>query len=169
MTANAAAVIAKNRNASLFRSERSFGTPSAVLEAVAHAAHGEDQLGLRRVALQLLTQMPDVHVDRARVAVSGVPPDALQQAAAAEHPSRRPRQRRQDLELHVRELDVLAADRDAPALEVHLHLARPDRRLDVLLGVDQRRAPQHSLHAAAELPDRERLGYVVVGPELEAE
>src|SRR3712207_7573494 len=50
--------------------------------------HGEDQLGVARVLLELLAQVADVDVDRARVAVGGVAPDALEQHRAAEHAAR---------------------------------------------------------------------------------
>ncbi len=60
--------------------------PSHLLdEAVADAAHGEEELGLLRVALDLLAQVADVDVDGARVAVLGVAPDVLEQRLAGEH------------------------------------------------------------------------------------
>ena len=52
-------------------------------EAVPDAAHGPDQQRRRRIALELLAQVPDVHVDRALLAVVGRVPDALEQGAAA--------------------------------------------------------------------------------------
>src|SRR3712207_9228544 len=63
--------------------------------------HGEDQLGVARVLLELLAQVADVDVDRARVAVGGVAPDALEQHRAAEHAAGVARQGGEDLELHV--------------------------------------------------------------------
>ena len=60
----------------------------AVAEAVADAAHGEDVLGLLGVALELLAQVADVDVDRARVAVGGVAPDAREQHLAGEDAAR---------------------------------------------------------------------------------
>ena len=44
-----------------------------------------------------------------------------------------------------------------------------DRLLELLVGLRQRRAAQHRLHAAAELAHREGLSDVVVGAQLEAE
>src|SRR5258708_4361634 len=53
------------------------GAPSvAVAEAVADAPYREQVLGLLGVQLDLLAQVADVHVDRARVAVRRVAPDA---------------------------------------------------------------------------------------------
>ena len=60
----------------------------AVAEAVADAAHREEVLRLLGVELELLAQVADVDVDRARVAEGGVAPDARQQHLAREHPAR---------------------------------------------------------------------------------
>src|SRR5689334_24961513 len=76
-------------------------------EAVADAAHSEEELRLLGVALELLAQVADVDVDGARVAVLGVAPDVLEQRLAAEHAARRARQRREDLELDVGDADLL--------------------------------------------------------------
>ena len=79
-----------------------------LLEAVADAAHGEEELGLLRVALELLPQVADVDVDGARVAVLGVAPDVLEQGLAGEHPAGRAGERAEDLELDVGDADLLA-------------------------------------------------------------
>ena len=80
-----------------------------VAEAIAHATYREQVLGLLRVALDLLAQVADVHVDRARVAVGGVAPDASQQHVAREHSPGAERQRLEDLELDEGRLHVLVA------------------------------------------------------------
>ena len=121
------------------------------------------------LGLELLAQVADVHVDRARVAVGGVAPDALEQHRAAEHAAGVARERGQDLELHVGEPHGLVARGHLAALEVDHQLALADRLLELLVGLRQRRAPQHGLHAAAELAHREGLGDVVVGAQLQAE
>ena len=51
--------------------------------------------------LDLLAQVPDVHVDGARIPVGGVAPDARQQHVPREHPTGGPGQGGNDLELDV--------------------------------------------------------------------
>src|SRR4051812_28099483 len=88
MKPTAAAVITKKRMASRLRTlvvrliaPRSSIDPLFVLvaEAIADAANGEEVLGRARVTLDLLAQVADVDVDRARVPVGGVAPDLLQE------------------------------------------------------------------------------------------
>src|SRR5438105_4456207 len=95
-------VIAEKTSASLLLSEILIcGAALAlgVAKSVADAAYGEQILGVFRILLDLLAQVPDVDVNRARVPVGGIAPDPRQQHVASEHPPRRPGQRRQDLEL----------------------------------------------------------------------
>ena len=91
---------------------RRSGAGSPVAEAVADAAHGQDVLGRPRLGLELLAQMADVDVDRARIAVVGALPERLEQHPPAEDPARVRRERAQQLELDVRELHRLAAHLD---------------------------------------------------------
>src|SRR5437762_8262628 len=136
MPANAVSVMAKNRRVRRYWIERGPGTSALrvwlllalVAEAVAHAAHGEDVLRLLGVALELLAQMANVHVDGARVAIRGIAPYALQQHVAREHPPGRSRQRAEDLELDIGRLDLGRAHPDAPFGEVHLELAHDQGR-----------------------------------------
>src|SRR4051794_31357082 len=72
-----------------------------VAEAVADPAHGEEVLRLLGVALDLLAQVADVDVDRARVAVRAVAPDASEQHVARPDAARVRRERGEDLELDV--------------------------------------------------------------------
>src|SRR3954447_12833601 len=106
-------VMPQKTSASLFLSERSRNDPSLLLEAVPHAALRHDHLRIRRVVFELLTQVADVHVDRALVAVLGVSENVLEQLGAREDATRLPRERKQDLEFEERELDrlVVALDR----------------------------------------------------------
>ena len=67
---------------------------SALPEAVADAAHGQDQLRLVRILLDLLAQVADVHVDRARLAVVGAAAEALEQLPAREDAARARRRAR---------------------------------------------------------------------------
>src|SRR5215208_4741371 len=99
-------------SASLFLSERSRTDPSLLLEAVPHAAFGQDHLRVRRILLQLLAQVADVNVDRALVPVLRVAEHVLEQLRAREDTTRLPRKREQDLELEERELDGLTVALD---------------------------------------------------------
>src|SRR3954447_22835513 len=112
--------------------------------------------------------MPDVDVHRARVAVGCIAPHRGQQVRAREHPARRARECREDLELHVGQLDLFPADRHDPPREIDEKLAGLDR-LVCLGGVREFGAAHECARAASELPDRKRLGDVVVGSDLEAE
>src|SRR6476659_3521772 len=84
MKPTAAAVIRKNRIASLLRTLAPIKRPSVpgslfvlVAEAIADAAHREQVLGGARVPLELLPKVANVDVDGARVPVGGVSPDLL--------------------------------------------------------------------------------------------
>src|SRR6185312_16062773 len=65
---------------------------------------GEDVDGLARIRLDLLAQVPDVDVDRARLAVGRVAPDGLEQRLAGVDPSGVQGERVPHLELDVGEL-----------------------------------------------------------------
>ena len=67
---------------------RRCGAGSPVAEAVPDAAHGEDELRVPRVPLELLPQMPHVDVDRARIAELGASPERLEQHPAARRRAR---------------------------------------------------------------------------------
>ncbi len=86
-----------------------------VPEPIAGAAHGEDQLGLAGVALDLLAQVAHVDVDRPRLAVVGAAADALEQLPAAEDDAGIAREERQELELDEGELDRRVAHLDGAA------------------------------------------------------
>src|SRR5437763_14819819 len=99
MPAIAVRVMAKKRSASRLRIERTSRPRSLVAEPVPHAADREDQLGLLGVGFDLLAEVADVDVDRARVAVVRAAPYALQQHLPGEDPTRAARERVEDLEL----------------------------------------------------------------------
>src|SRR5205085_8224151 len=141
----------------------------SVSEVVPDPAYREDQLGLPRIPLDLLAQVANVYVDGTRIAVRGVPPEALEQHGPAEHAAGRTRQDREDLELDVGELHLPAAHLDLALAEVDAHVALLERFLAAVAVRAQVGTAQHRLHAAAELAHRERLGDVVVCAELEAE
>ena len=97
------------------------------LEAVARAADRQDQLGVARIPLDLLAQVADVHVDRARLAVVGARHAAARGARDAR--TRRPdsdASTHEHLELDERELDRLAANLDRAARDVDPQLASLD-------------------------------------------
>ncbi len=94
---------------------RRFGSVSRLSQPVAGAADGQDQLRLARVLLDLLPQVANMDVDRARLPVGGVAPDRLQQRASAEDLPRLSDERPQQLELDVRELERAAVDRSPRA------------------------------------------------------
>src|SRR5919199_991645 len=100
-----------------------------VAEAVADSAHGEEVLRLLGVALELLAQVTDVDVDRPRVAVGAVAPDAGEEHVARPHAARVRREGGEDLELDVGRLDVLAAHADAALGEVDAQLVDLERLL----------------------------------------
>src|SRR5262249_59441705 len=104
-TATSAVSIRISRTRSVEKPRR--GIASSVVEAVAGAAHGQDQGGLRGIALELLAQVADVHVDCARLAVGRSAPDRLQQLLAAEDAAAMGDQGAQHLELDVGERDPL--------------------------------------------------------------
>src|SRR3954447_10333232 len=103
----AVSVIAEKMSARRTRMDCTAALP-LVAEPVAHSPHREDELRLLGVALELLAQVPDVHVDGARIAIGRVAPDPGQQLVAAEYPARVPGQRAQDLELHERQTHLVA-------------------------------------------------------------
>src|SRR4051794_18843864 len=105
------------------------GLSRLVAEAVAHAAHREEVLRVLRVRLQLLAQVADVDVDRARVAVGRVAPDPRQQHVAREDAARVAGQSVEDLELDERQLDRRAADPDRALGRVDLQLVDGERQL----------------------------------------
>jgi hypothetical protein len=75
----------------------------------------------------------------------------------------------EDLELDVGGLHALATDVDRALGRIDAQLERLDRVVLVRVGLPHARAPQRRLDARAELAHGERLGDVVVRPELEAE
>ena len=90
----------------------------ALGELVADAAHGQHQLGVLGVALDLLAQVGDVDVAGADVAAELRLPQLLHDLLAAEDLARVAGQQAQDLELRARQVDGLAAHGDQVAREV---------------------------------------------------
>src|SRR5919201_195879 len=87
---------------------------------VADTPDGDD----RRSIPELAPQLADVHVDGARVAGEGVPPDALQQLVAREHEPLVVEELPEQVELLRRKLDLAIA-------QLHLAPPRVDRQAAV--------------------------------------
>ena len=156
------------------RSARQPGADAArrrhrVPEAVADAAHGVDQLGLARVALELLAQMADVDVDRARLAVLGAAPERLEQhLARVDAPGMRREERSSSNSTYV----SCTARPPTSTTRRARSIGSPSATISSSPRGSCRgagRAAQQRPHAAAELADRERLRDVVVRAELEPE
>src|SRR5215218_2116147 len=133
-------------------------------DLVADAPDGHDR---RRVA-ELAAELPNVHVDGARVARERVPPDALEQLVARQHEALVVEQLPEQIELLGSELDLLLADPDLPAAGVddEVTVGKHVRLAVAPLGG---RSAKDRLHARDELPRVERLRHVVVGANLEAD
>src|SRR5262249_24174602 len=101
----------------------------SVPEAVSDAADREQVLRVLWVVLELLAQVADVDVDRARVAVGGVCPDPVEQHVAREDPPGGAGQGRQDLELDKGQLGLVASHLDRALQEVETQIAELQRRL----------------------------------------
>src|SRR4029077_20617772 len=135
-------------------------------ELVAEPAHREEMLRLVRVPFDLLPNPLHVNVEGLRVADVVVSPDPLDQELACEQPAWRPQERLQQLELLRREGDRGATDEHLVAIDVHL-----DRTADEDAVLTSRLREPRSSEVGADtgdqFADRERLGDVVVGAELE--
>src|SRR5918998_411919 len=136
----------------------------SLTEDIPHTPGGVDKLRVPGIAFDLLPQVTDVYVDRALVAEL-VAPHPREQGAAREDPARVGGQRHQKLELGVRKVDLLAAHGDPAAGQVYLQAVVGELVLALTRGY---RRPAHDrTHPRHELPDGERLGYVVICPKLQ--
>src|SRR5918998_543739 len=133
-------------------------------ENIPDAPRGVDELGVAGVALDLLAEVADVDVHRALVAEL-VAPHPPEQRAARENPARARGEGHEELELGVGEIHLLAPYGDPAAGEVD---AEPI--VVELVGALARRdgGPAHDRpHARDQLTHCERLGDVVVCPQLQ--
>src|SRR5262245_62506355 len=80
----------------------------------------------RRGVLQLATDLPDVDVDRPRVAGKRVPPDPLEQLVAGEHEPAVVEEFPEEVELLRRELDLFVSDPRLAAARVDREVAVGD-------------------------------------------
>src|SRR5262245_21422420 len=136
---------------------------AATDEPVADAPHGLDEGGMAGIVAELLAEPGDEHVDRA---VVGLPVEAargLQDAVAGEDAPAVPHEEREQLELGGGELEGAALE--PRRARVPLDLERP--HLHRLARLRAGPAAQNRLEACHQLARFERLGQVVVGPQLE--
>src|SRR5262249_8810360 len=138
------------------------------IELVADTADGEDELRGRIIALEALPPPAHVDVGGPRPDVPLRAPHEVPEPGPARHPMGVANEEREQLELPEGETELLAIEEDLVGVEVEPeppaleHLVRRAR----LLG----EAPaEHGVHPGHQLARAERLGHVVVGPELEAE
>lgn len=119
-----------------------------------------------RFFLQFLPQLQQKIVDRARRPVVVHPPHRRLDLLARQHPPARLDQAVEHVKLGRRQLDHRVGAQHLARARPHHHVAEPDlvgRLLD-----RARLPPQHHLHARQQLGQPERLGHVVLGPQLQA-
>src|SRR5829696_854387 len=142
---------------------------SQLRESVTRPAHGLDVAGVLGVRLYLLTDVLYVYVCGTDLAEEVATPEVSHDLLAVVDPPRRGGQEREDLKLLGGQLDGPSSSKYLSAQEVY----REARELELFLhGRAGSRAealpPQVRSHAANELPGREGLGDVVVGPNFQA-
>src|SRR6266508_1898966 len=140
---------------------------SRIGEPVPDAVDGQQVARPGGGRLKLLADVLDVGVDRPLVGLERDPVHRVEELAAGEDAARLAHQHRQELELGRRQLDRLAADRDAHPGDVHLDAGHAQHLRPT--GPRRLAAPQHRAHARDQLLGAERLDHVVVGAELEAD
>ncbi len=131
-------------------------------DAIADAADRLDQL-LALAAVDLLAQRVDVHVDDVGREVEGVFPDARLDLGARNDLAAPAQQQLEERALANGQLDGLAAAGDLARLRLVGQVLEDERSRRHDLGPPQQRA-----HARHELPEREGLDEIVVGPGVEA-
>src|SRR5450755_2001836 len=135
-------------------------------ESVTDAANGADVPGSGGRLAELAAQIGHVHVDDVVVAEPVVTPDLCHQYPAPEDPTRRGRQRIEQVELDPGQLHRLSTDPDLPRMHVDHQIAEiPELVAHHRLSWP----PLHRLDAHRQLPGGERLGDVIVGADSEAE
>jgi hypothetical protein len=127
------------------------------------ATHGLDQRDVAG-AVELFSQVADVSLDHARVAVEVVAPDVIEDLCLAHDPAGVDQQVAQQVELGGREIDD-------PITAAHLVRLLVDREIVVAQGVGgaiAARAPKHCAYARHQLLEAERLADVIVGAKRES-
>jgi len=131
-------------------------------DLVADAPHRDD----RSCLTELAAHLPDVDVDRARVAGERVAPDPLEELVAREHDAAVVEQLPEEVELLRGELHLDTVDGHFAASGIDDQVAVDDP-LALGLAPLRRDAAKDRLHPRDELPGIERLRHVVVGADLE--
>src|SRR5262245_66429459 len=111
--------------------------------------------------------MTDVHVDRPRLPILGAASDRFEQRLPREHPPRTARQRPEQLEFDVGELDRPTVELDRAPRRIDVQPVDLDGSFLLRLLPWRGGTAKDRADAAAELADREGLGDVVVGAQLE--
>lgn len=104
------------------------GIGQSVAEAVAGLAHGHDACRVRRVGLELATQVGDMDVAGAGVADVCALPQVFHDLATGEHLARPARKEREHPELGVRDVHGLAAYENGVAGEIDRNTGVVDGR-----------------------------------------
>src|SRR5665647_1638430 len=131
---------------------------------VADAAHGDDDLGVLRVVLDLRTQALDVDIDQTRVAGVPITPHLLEQHLTGEHLPRLACEGNEEVELQRGQRQWLALAFDRMAGHVDMQVADLE-----LLRLRFVTATQSGTHAGYELLGLERLQDIVVSAGLESD
>src|SRR6185437_15436426 len=135
------------------------------IEAIALAANRLNMAGILRIALELLPDPGDVHVDGAGGDVGAVLPNFAQQLLARDHAMAVINQIAQELQLFLRHADGLTAFADLGALEIDVDIFEMEAADgDAILLAN---AAQQSVDAGQQLGWVERLCQIIVGAEFE--
>src|SRR5215470_16455279 len=132
-------------------------------ELVTLPVHGDDERGPIGIGLELPSEPQDVRVHRSRGGELFVPPDLVEQAVARDGLTPVLQEVREQVEFLAGEGELTAGLEDLAAATVHAHVAKG--QLVRLLAWT--RPPQHRAYAGQQLTQRERLGQVIVGAQLQ--
>src|SRR4030042_3623009 len=134
----------------------------SAIETVSQPADAHDIARLRWVRFDLFSQGDDVVVNYTIGHERAVPPDEIQKLVPAQHFAAAADQGGEQLELEGGEIPRLAGTPQLAASKIHLRVAEPEDSRFIFRGAAERR-----LDPGPQLARAERLGYVVVGADLE--
>src|SRR5215469_1920684 len=135
-------------------------------EFVADSVHGQKITRLVGNGFEFLANADNMRVDGAGGRKILVTPHFVEKAVAAQGLSGMTEKVLEELELLSGKLDALAGANNLITAEIDLHIAKG---ITVLIFRKCVRSPQNRLDASKELADREGLGDIVIGPELETD
>src|SRR5262245_22550490 len=138
------------------------------IELVADTADGEDELRVRIISLEALPQPAHVDVHGPRLDVHLGSPYEVQEGEPIVHPMGVADEELEQLELPEGKTERLPVEEELVGVEVEPEPPALEHlvRRAWLLG---QAPPEHGVHPGHQLAGAERLGHVVVGPELQAE